>query len=761
MHTRITDMDKLKTILTSLILAATIALVFSSCESGGGSDSKKGSITITANRKRANPGDTVVFTVALNSLKQPGQTEVFIVIPAKGTEKLAVERVPGTDVKFTGRIILNDESPEGFYVVTAVHGTGDRQVSAKASFLTGKVVLDFAIMANFDDSAALADMESYLGTFTKAGGNALTLHANMATERVWGGTSSIRAVWASEICKKAVDRSGDRIEMMLNLTDKMGIPSLLSVSWDLTDSTLVNSGYLNSIHNITDEMWKMFGHHPSLAGFYSYQEGSGTYFANYIRDFCRNVKHNDQGLMTMCAPNIDDPLLAGYLAAIDELDIINYQAPVMTSYRPDNRKLFPNRRVKDVTSLSAGATRITDKITLSHVEFMGYLENNVGGAYLTDYANIFNQFPSVGSAFGTDGITFFSYFSCIYFNSKKLPAEAAVAASAVDDGMKAFRLISRETANRSGHLAFYIPYNDWCIERWTNCFLPATDAMARLGISTEIIPFIPKKGEEILPYYPMHKNEEQLNYLIDNKYVLILPDISGMQETDSEMLEAFVRNGGVVIAFGPRIPYGDRFNREEFWGASEISPVQAGLKVDGVRILRSPGTRSKPEQVIELPPQTSTSWNPATEKRIADFLDGSCAVFSSPYNKGKTYVVALSLNEAVNGFPDLVRDIIDDALGNHGIIRPFDVYGMRDNMDVAMNGNTMESSLVIANYNDIPVEVMVKPSMKDWDRFHSLTDLRSGREITGNTMRDTDGFRIKISSNDFIAVRLTLTDDQK
>ena len=657
-------MDKLKTGIYGFILIVSVILADSGC--GLRSRDQKDTITISISKNRVNPGDTVIFTIDLNSLKQRRQTVVYLVRPTKGSEKLSVDRVPGSEAKLTGKVILSAESPEGFYVITAVHTTRDRQISAKASFLMGKVVLDYAIMANFDDSGTVADMKNYLRTFIIAGGNALTLHANMATEKVWGGSSLIRAVWASEICKNAVDKTGDRIEMILNLTDSIGIPSLLSVSWDLTDSTLVNTGYTKSIQDITDEMWDMFGHHPSLAGFYSYQEGSGTYFTNYIRDFCRNVKQNDPGLMTMCAPNIDDPLLAGYLAAIEELDIINYQAPVMTSYRPDNRKLFPNRRVKDVTSLSAGATRILDKITLSHVEFMGYLENNVGGAYLTDYDNIFNQFPSVGSAFGTDGITFFSYFSCVYFNSKTLAAETAEAALAVDEGLKAYRLIAGETANRSVHLAFYVPYNDWCIERWTNCFLPATDAMVRLGISSEIIPFIPGKGEEILPFYPMHKNEVQMNYLIDNKYVLILPDISGMQETDSEMIEAFIRNGGVVIAFGPRIPYGDRFNREEFWGANEISPVQAGLRFDGVRIVNSPGPRSKPGEIIGFPPLTSASWDPAPENRIADFSDGSCAVFSNTYHKGKTYVVSLSLNDAVNVFPDLVRDIIDEALGYTG-----------------------------------------------------------------------------------------------
>ncbi len=577
-----------------MVLILIILLLSNRCDSSDKSGNQKGTITITVDKKRANPGDTVFITVSLNSIQNPDRTEVYLVKPTKGTDRLQVMRDTSNNLKLNGTIIIERDFPEGFYIVTAVNNNGSEQTAGKASFVRGKVVLDYAITSNFKDSGTVADMENYLDRFVYSGGNALTLHANISAEKVWGGTSRVRAVWASNVCKNAVDKNDDRIEMMLNMSDKMGIPSFISVSWDFTDTTLLNSGYLKSIQDITDELWTMFGHHPSLVGFYSYQEGSGTYFASYIREFCRIVKQNNQGLLTMCAPNIDDPLLAGYLAAIDDLDIINYQAPIMTSYRPDNRKLFPNRRAKDVTSLSAGATRVKDKITLSHLEFMGYIENKVAGAYLTGYKNIFNQFLSVASAYGTDGITFFSYYSCIYSNSGKLPAETKIADEAVFDGLKAYSLISKGIANKPSHIALYVPYNDWCIERWTNCFLPATDALCRLGISPEIFPFIPKKGEEILPFYPMNKNEEQLKYLIDNKYVLILPDISGMQETDSEMLEAFVRNGGVVIAFGPRIPYGDRFNRSDFWGGKEISPIQNNSVFNRIKIKRSPGTRSKP-----------------------------------------------------------------------------------------------------------------------------------------------------------------------
>ena len=737
-----------------MFIIAAIALLISGCPSSQDNVMDNPGMDIKVENRRYSPGDTVHYSIFLNSIKQPRKANIFLLIPGEGVKVLTSEPVDGEKGWLSGSIILDKDSPEGLYVITAVHGEGTDMLKAKGSFICGKVVMDYAIMSNFDEDSTLADMEEYVSRFINLGGNALNLHANMATEKVWGGTARVKAIWASKVCKNAVPESEDRLEMMLDLADRRGIPSIISVSWDFTDSTLRNTEYMDNIEEIIDEQWKMFGHHPSLAGFYTYQEGSGTYFASFMREFCRMIKENDSGLLTMCAPNIDDPLLAGYLAAIDDLDIINYQAPIMTSYRPDNRKLFPNRRVKDVTSLSSGATRIRNKITLSHVEFMGYLENSAGGGYLTGYKNIFNQFPSVASAYGPDGITFFNYYTCIYFNSRKLPAEAAEAYRAVSDGLKAYRLISDAVARKPAHVALYVPYSDWCIDRWTNCFLPATDALCRLGISPDIIPFIPKKGEEILPFYPLNLNREQLQYLLDNKYVLILPDISGMQETDSELIETFARNGGAVIAFGPRIPYGDRFDRTKFWGAGEVSPVQNNLKFSGVKVRRSPGMRTMPNSSISFSPVVSSSWDPSEPQRIADFNDKSAAVFSNNYGKGKTYVISLSVNDAVNNFPDLLRDIFDEAMDFQGIKRHFDFYGIIDNMDIASGENGGRYSFMVSNYNDKPVEVTIKPLVKNWKENFELIDLRSGSAGIKNVISGTDNFRIKIDPCDFVALSL-------
>jgi len=589
--------------------------------------------------------------------------------------------------------------------------------------------------------------------FTDLVGNFVVLHANIGAEKVWGGTTEIRAVWPSKVCRTSASPDKDKIEMMLNITDSLGLPSLISVSWDLSDPDLPNTDYMQSMALIIDEQWKMYGHHPSFAGFYSYQEGSGTYYAGYIREFSKSVKSHGRGILTMCSPNIDDPLLAGYLATIDDLDIINYQAPIMTSYRPDNRQMYPNRRVRDITSLSSGATRITDKITLSHVEFMGYFENRVGNAYLTGYDNIFNQFPSAASAYGPDGISFFGFNSCVYFNQANLPEETATAARAISDGLKAYNLIKNTISTEPSHLAVYIPYADWCIERWQNCITPALDAFRQLGISYDVIPFIPKKGEEILPFYPMNKNPEQIDYLLKNKYILILPDISGMQETDSEMIEDFVRRGGLVIAFGPRIPYGDRFDREKLWGAKELIPVQASHTFDKISVV-NPGRRTYKGQSWSFAPVASSAWTPVEGNMIASFPDGTASVLSNSYGEGKTYIVTMSTQNAVSICPDLIRDLIDDALDIYDIQRPFDVYGADRSMDISMKTGKTGYFISAANYLSTSSDLVIKPLNLAGNKEYILTDLKSETILSRKRGSEYTSIPVILEGNSFIALGL-------
>ncbi|MGV8134541.1 MAG: hypothetical protein AB2L20_04950 [Mangrovibacterium sp.] len=323
-----------------LVLAGILCcLLFGTCCRQKIKNEKEGQILVQVNKKRALPEESVLFTVSTPSGYSIDELRVFLLQPLKGVKKLKLEKKGKNE--FAVIILPEDNLTEGFYEITVTGGKKEKLVG-KGSYLIGKVIGDFAITGNFTDTILRKDMLQYLDEFKSVGGNMVVLHANIGAEIKNDGTSEERAFWASEVCKRTA--KGDRIEMMLSLSDSLGLASFISVTWDLTDKSLSNTQYLESMGRIIGEQWTLYGSHPSLIGFYSSQEGSGTYFAGYMREFCRQVKIRNRGLLTMCAPNIDDPLLAGYLAAIDDLDVVNFQAPIMTSYRPDNRKLYPKCR---------------------------------------------------------------------------------------------------------------------------------------------------------------------------------------------------------------------------------------------------------------------------------------------------------------------------------------------------------------------------------------------------------------------------------
>ena len=71
---------------------------------------------------------------------------------------------------------------------------------------------------------------------------------------------------------------------------------------------------MRQITALMAELFSLYAGHVSLAGFYSYQEGSGTYYVPYVREFTGRVKALNPGLLSACAPFVDDPLVAGYLS---------------------------------------------------------------------------------------------------------------------------------------------------------------------------------------------------------------------------------------------------------------------------------------------------------------------------------------------------------------------------------------------------------------------------------------------------------------
>ncbi|HEY8224896.1 MAG TPA: alpha-amylase family protein, partial [Pyrinomonadaceae bacterium] len=576
------------------------------------------SIKVSLSRSRAQRGDTVEIKVQTFKGGTPARDPVHAVLltPTVGAQTLSLKPVATKPGLYRGEAVLRGDAPEGMYVVHVWMGEISSPTAVgKASFLLGRLINDFFIAAYVDKDKPAQDIDSYLRDFRSIGGNFLIAH-NLI--------SPTKAFYPSKICKTDVTpgSEGDLVELILNRADKQGLSVLLSVSWDMTKQSPFKDR-MTEIKAIARELYDRYKHHPSLAGFYSYQEGSGTYFVPYVREFCQYIKSLGPNLLTACAPHVDDPLLAGYLSTIQELDIIIYQAGVMASYRTDNRKKYPPRRVKDFCGLGAGAKRLQDKIAINHVELFGYLENRLNPqTSATTYENIYRQMLSAAMVTDADGISFFSYHAHVYEAGKTQPPVERSRA-AISEGLKAFDLITSQISRERNQLVVYFPYSDWIIERWPNYFLPALDAFRVVGVPIEVLPYAPPLEESVYPYYPFHMNRDVLSRLLKERTVLVLPNISGFQQTDSDLIKSFVEQGGVIVAFGPQIPMGRSYERDELFGVEEGSDTATHTQVT---VRDQIGVRVKPGSRFALTRLQLPSWTTKKGRPVASFEDGSPAI---------------------------------------------------------------------------------------------------------------------------------------
>ncbi len=711
---------------------------------------EKGKAPISVNVKlstlRAKPGEKVEAAVVVQGMRRlkAHELKATLFVPNRGAEAFTfqAEETPGEEqASYRGQIQLAPDSPQGLYTLTVEAERGTARAVGKGSFLVGRAVVDFLIVSAVSEENGEADIRRYFESLQRVGGNVVVIH-NLITQKAW---------YPSRVCQERATAGTpeDKVGLALKLAEEFGLTSILSVSWDMT-RPIPSSERFQSMISILDELWELYGSNPSLAGFYDYQEGSGTYLAAHLRDFSLAVKARNEGLLSVCAPYIDDPLLAGYLAAIEELDIVIYQGAVMASFRPDNRKCFPLRRTKDFTALSAGATLQKDKITFSHVELFGYLEKRVANAYLASPEDIRGQVLSAASAYGPDGIAFFTFHGCFHTVEDKV-AEVARSRQALEEVMGAYRKIVETAASESSSIGLYIPYSDWWVDRWTNNFVPALDAFRRLGVSPDIIPFIPPPGEEVLPFYPYHKNEEQLEFLLSRGYVLVLTDIAGMQDTDSLLLKEFVMKGGVALLFGPRIPFGDSFQREEFFGGRE-NPASPHSRVE---VRESLGRRTKKGDVFVFPPLEIPSWTPSDAKVLAAFEDGRAAFLRKDVGAGFVILTPLSLNQAVERMPDFVRDLFDAALKAKGKSRIFDVLGATENMYVAMTSTEKGKALAVVNYEPRDARLRIKPLDLEPESVYLVVDLKSSAKLEEKKGRELSEIRVTVPSGDYILLLLS------
>ena len=686
----------------------------------------EGSINVSLSRSKARRGESIEFSLnASGSGASPTEVVRAVLLkPTKGTSDLTLSLAPNSPGVHVGKIDLPLDAPEGLYVVHA--WTGEREnprAVGKAAFLLGRLITDFFVASYVDQQRPAADVDGYVKDFRSLGGNFLIAHGLITPDK---------AFYPSSISRTDVERGSERdiVELALKRADAEGVAVLLSVSWDMTKQSHFKER-MGEIKAIMRELHGLYRQHPSLAGFYSYQEGSGTYYAPYVREFSAHVKSLGAGLLSACAPHVDDPLLAGYLSTIEELDIIIYQSGTMASYRTDNRKLYPRRRVRDFCALGAGAKRLQNKIAITHVEMFAYMEKRRSPQILAaSEGDIYRQILSAATVAGADGISLFSYHAHIYAPLKKF-AEVRPCRAATAEGLKAYALINAEVARAPNPLAVYFPYSDWIIERWPNFFLPALDAFRVLGVPVDVLPYTPPLEESFYPYYPIHLNEDVLERLLTERTILVLPNVSGFQQTDSDLIKAFVERGGVVVAFGPQIPMGRSYERRELFGGEEAGGSERARS--GLVVKEAIGERVKAGRRFAFggaPPLPS--WTANGARVIAAFADGSAAALVNRHGKGMVIAIIPDAWTAARFAPDLVRDCLDYALSAAGHAPLVDVLGMNENTDVASTKTDAGFRVAVVNHNESVLEVSLKPLGAAGGRAARWIDLsaRGGAERT-------------------------------
>jgi hypothetical protein len=703
--------------------------------------SQNDGLRVSVSQAKAQRGETIEVKI---QVRRQGSADVpvraVLLRPIAGIENLLLQNVRGQADVYGADIKIAEDAPSGLYVVHAWKGEmTNPSAVGKATFLLGKVVTDFFVANYVDEKSPVGDVDKYLKDFRQLGGNLLVAH-NLIT--------ATKAYYPSKISRTDVAPGSvnDIIELVLSRADRDGVAVLLSVSWDMTRQSHFKDR-IGEIKAIMEEMFFLYKHHPSLAGFYSYQEGSGTYYVPYVREFSRHVKSLDANLLTACAPHIDDPLLAGYLSTVEELDIIFYQAGVMASYRTDNRKKYPLRRVKDFCALGAGAKRLQNKIAIPHVELFGYLENRpTPDIVAASYDNIYGQILSAATVTDADGISFFSYHAHIYLPLRKY-AQVAHSRQAVVDGLKAFELIASQISHEPNSLAVYFPYSDWIVERWPNYFLPALDAFRVLGIPVDVLPYAPPLEESVYPYYPFHMNRDVLARLLKERTALVLPNVSGFQQTDSDLIQAFVEQGGVIVAFGPQIPMGRSYERRQLFGGDEIGELQTHT---AIVVKDAIGDRVKAESRFVLHGIQLPSWNANGARVIATCEDGSAAITVNKYGKGVIVTIIPDAWTAAQFAPELVRDCLDYAMSSAGHPPLVDVLGMNEQTDVASAKTAEGFRVAVVNHNEGELEVTLKPHRSAVGQASQWVDLYSrGRTVSSAADR---ALKIKVSAGGFRAL---------
>jgi len=456
---------------------------------------------------------------------------------------------------------VDPEDPKGLYVLTAVVRTKSGQkLIAKRSFLSGSLTADFFRPDKMPKGNPAIYVPQYLQSFRALGGNLVIFHPSVGKDRPF---------YDSGLTTKRVVPANDILEVVLRECSRRGIAVLVSVCWDRT-AELAHEEKLASLYKLAAEIYFRYGSYPAFCGFYLYQKGSNRAFVELVRQVASFLKRRiNPGLLIACSAYVDDPMVAGYLARVEGLDIVVAEAAVMSSFGDGEKARFPVRRVADFTRMFATTARTCGKMILGCVELSA--PSALSKSRLCPPDILRDQLLALAASIPLDGLVLSSYHADVFVRREE--AAASADEEVLQEVLPSFRMV--QSLLPQPPVALYIPYTTRRSGYMLRNALRCADGLRRLGLYHTIAVFVPPEREALPFWTPTRPNREQAGYLHRHHPVLLLANIAGLEGADGEMVADFITGGGIACFVGPKLAQSGYFERTTLIGAEKTDKVTA------------------------------------------------------------------------------------------------------------------------------------------------------------------------------------------
>jgi len=679
-------------------------------------------------------GERVAFDFHIRRRFQQEETEFeyisTLLRPGESYEKLFPV---GVDTHFAFGV--DEESRDGLYVATGYvrvkkDGFPLTLAIAKRSFLLGRIVADFLHLPLLPSSGVKEYLRGYIERFKALGGNLLIVHPLVTDER---------ALYPSNVCERRLLSETDVLAQILSECDTAGIAVLLSLGWDVS-SRKPHIHRFQSLERIMSELYHNYGAHPSFCGFYSYLDGGSLDYALYIRTFAKLVKSLDEGLLTACSVLYGEPLLAGYLAAFEDLDIILPRTMFSRSRSVDDRRAFPAYRAADFVRIFATAGNL-GKVVLPSVEL--FLPDGSGHISPSD---VKKQILAVASVNGVRGILLDSYHRDVFALVGK-KAEAEEVESAVNDSLVAFKAIQDEF-RLTPPVAIYYPLGRYIAD--SGKLLELLDSLRSRGVPARVVVFVPARSESLPPFPPTSPNREQVRFLAENGVVILLAGLPALASPDCSFLLDSLSAGSTFIVSSLPLPTGPGFEQETLFGIGGIKRIKTKELLFRYDIgdFRDRDTIRFDEEV-ELPFMEHRSGI-----KVLAVDDEHSLLQLVPFAEGRLYVTTLGMDEQRGGLRKVVTELIRDAVSfSRGEEMPLMLSELPPSTqtDYRWNDGTLVLLLVNPSNEVLEVEVAVPKRLSDGCRIRYLN--KTAESIT-QKVKDKKSFKLKVEPNWYLLLRL-------